>query len=380
MGDITFLFNGQANGVAATAANTGVTTLFATSGGGTATYSTAMAGEGSCGIALTNGTVAFIRTTADTLSKLGAYSVEYTTPATLPTTGNTIWAINVHPNGNTTTRLINVRIGPNGEVDVLDQTNSSSSANTVPTYGRLKINGSTTTLFTVATSTRYRFELQWSVGTDAVTGFWALQIYATSGDTSTPLTNTTHGSATQAATNLGTVEPSTIDVGINNSGVVFTVGVDIVVQRAGSSSPVGRYSVPTIYLTAAGSVVAGTWTKTGTGDVLSDADAASGYTSVNNPTNAALRAVAVPIAKPAAGVDLICPIGCRADAATTASIVMKLYVPGGYTTLLATSQTQSTIPSSNGVVNVTFLAANIAAITDAQFAGGLGVELLGTAA
>lgn len=380
MGDVTFLFNGQANGVTATAANTGVTTLYASAGGGTAIFSSAMAGEGACGISLTNGTVSFIRTTSDTLSKLGAYSVEYTTPSTLPTTGQTIWVVNVHPNGNTTTRLLNIRLGPGGEVDVLDSTNASASANTVPTYGRLKVNGSTTTNLVLAASTRYRFEAQWSVGTDTATSFWAVQIYATSGDMSTPLNNTTHSSATQNATNMGIVEPNVVDVGVSNSGVTFTVGVDVVVQRSGSSSAIGRYSVPTIYLLAAGSVVAGTWTKTGTGDVLSDVDAASGYTSVNNPVNSPLRAVAVPIAKPAAGVDLICPIGCRADSAVTASITMKLYAPGGYTTLLATSQTQSTIPSANGVVNVTFLAASISAITDVQFAGALGVEILGSAA
>lgn len=379
MADQTFLLNG-ADGTAANVGNTGVTTVFVSTGG-VANFSAAMGQEGGTGVSITNGnttTPAFIRATADSVSLLGAIREYWTVPDTLPAAGTQLWFWNLHPVGTNNTRLLNLRIDSGGKVEMLDQSNAAQSATTHPTWGQIKVAGSTTTDLVLVAGTRYRLEIQWEIGTTTSNGYWAVQIYPTTGTTSTPLNNTSHASSLNTAANIGIVEWNTEETGTLNTGAVFTMGIDTITLRTGSRSPIGDYSVPTIDMFAT-ALTPGSWTISGSGLVLSDADDATGYTSANNPVGSPLRGVLVPIAKPVAGTDLVCPLRARFNAGTTtANIVAKLYAPGGFTTLLATSATAS-LTGTLGTVNVTFTAASIAAITAAQFAGGLGVEILGTA-
>lgn len=380
------------------AALIGASSMSGTTGAlGTVSFSAAFAASGQCGLSFTNSsagvTLARLSPTSQTGTTQAVHGI-FTAPATTGTAGQPSWSILQlrSTNSGTYSPLQVILAVATGKVSITTKTGGTGG--TTSTGAAVKQFGSTSADLVLTAGTKYRLELQTENIAGGV-GKYALQIYPTSGATTTPLNNTTLITSTSAVADMGPgVALEAVDIGLCSpaptAGLTTTIGWDELIIQDNSPVPIGPYTVPSIDLfnpVGTVSTSGGTWVTTGTTLVsaLSDNDDA---TYVTSPDAAGLVDPALlygainPINTPAGDLDII--VRCKSVSAATVSVLAKLYAPGdtGRATVLATSNTvtQSTITTSLTNVTLTFTTASISSITSTQWASGVICELTVTAA
>ncbi len=375
IGPFNFDGTGAAEGATVTATSAGGTTQITPGTGGSITHAGAMAYNGLYGGRFANAasTLCFMRTTYPTASFGTAFHGILTTPPATDATGNPWVHVNRYSSGA-------YRLGmtlSTRKMFFLD--NSASSGQP---FGYIKAAGGSTDLV-LAASTQYRIEIQalTNASTGTTAGQLDIQIYPVTGSTTTALNNTTEGSSHITTANLGLTTVLTGDVGVVSTGDagLHVIGWDEVILRD-TNTVIGSPTVTLIDLIKAGVTSTTTGTQTGGGTLttaLSDTSSATIVTSGDNPASQVLVDTTLAnIVKPSGNLTTTWD-GQALNVTTAATCIARLYAPGS-TTLLATSQ-PGTPPSSYGSFNVTFLAADISAITTTQFASGLRITLTATA-
>lgn len=225
---------------------------------------------------------------------------------------------------------------------------------------------------TVAIPTNTWFRVDWTLNGTAM----SVTFYA---DTTTTIPLETV-SGTNSTTSLVTAErDGLITVGGLGTGVVYSMAwpmdTDDTVGPGPRNFDLALTDLPvTAVISSTGwSILNGTTILAN----LIDADPATGVQTDINPTNAVLRLQLPSITRTSSSGDFEVTIdGYRGGNGTTSSLVAQLYEGA---TLRATSNTITTLTSTNSSVKAVFAAAGLSAITSGAWLAGLELRLTASA-